>query len=190
MSVDWNQIVTFLESNTVMLVFSAMVSLIGCFFGYKLMRVAVALVGFLVGAVLGGWIVFYFTGIELFGLIAALIAGILVGVLANRIYLVGVFLLCGGTSYFALAELFGTGGGIFALYLVLAVVIGVLAVNFVRPAVIASTAIGGGLQGVATLFVLCNVQNKPIQLTVGVLVVFAGIMMQLSTTRRGEHRKR
>ena len=190
MNFEWNQIAAFLESNTVMLVLSAILSLVGCFFGYKLMRVGMTLAGFVAGAVFGGWLALHFTGIALFALIAALVLGVLLAVLANRIYLAGVFLFCGWMSYSVLAAVFGTGGGLFALHLVIAAVIGVLAVNFVRPVVIVSTPLGGGFEGVATLFVLCDVQNMPVQLTIGALVALAGVMLQLSTTKKGEHRRR
>lgn len=173
-----------------MLIVTAILALLNCFFGYRLVRIWMALAGFVIGAVLGGWLVFHFTGIALFALISALILGILLAALAGKIYLVGVFIFCGGVSYFALCSLFGTSGGLFALYLVIAAVIGVIAVNFVRPAIVISTAIAGGLEGVELIFILCGVVNPPIEFVVGALTVLAGGVFQFSTTPKSTRKKR
>ena len=180
----------FLQDSNVAFVLSAILALCNCFFGYRLMRVWVALAGFAVGAAFGGWLLFTLTEIALFALIAALVLGVLCAVLASKVYLAGVFLLCGGVTYFTLAALFGTSGGRFAIYLVVAVVVGVLAVNFVRPAVILSTAIGGGTQGVELVFALCGVVNQPVQLVVGALVALGGMVLQFSTTKKGGRKRR
>lgn len=117
-----------------------------CFFGYKMMRFMIALSGFLVGGVasaaLGmanqlqsmsmpdeGTIMLY-----------GLVGGIVCAILANVLYLLGIFLLCGMGGFLlglAMTETVGVaiGCGLF---------LGILGVVLTKPIIIISTACSGG----------------------------------------------
>ena len=66
-----------------------------CFAGYRLQRIGIALIGFLLGAGIGMSIAGDREGLAWLAIVLALAGGILFSVLAYRMYLAGIFLLSG-----------------------------------------------------------------------------------------------
>lgn len=70
------------------------IALLNCFFGLKLVRVWVSLLGLLIGFALGYGISAYFGVSQMIALIIGLVAGIIFAGLGFKLYLAGAFLLC------------------------------------------------------------------------------------------------
>lgn len=82
---------------------AAVVGLVICFFGYRLIRAVLALTGFAAGALIGAAIVAAFPGSgQVAVLVGAAIGGVLGAILSALLYKVGVFLL-GALAGLALA---------------------------------------------------------------------------------------
>lgn len=124
-------------------VFLLVITLLGCFFGYKLSRLFMSLTGFLTGIVLGNVISSHFLHTQ--GTATALVlilCGALVAALSFYIYRIGIFILCFGLAFAAGSSFFPFTGDLqFFLCILTGLVTGVLAVKFMRPVIILSSAI-------------------------------------------------
>lgn len=171
-----------------LLAVSAVIAVLNCFLGYRLLKLWVTLVGFVIGAVIG-----YFATVEYvnnigIAILTGLLGGMLIGFLAFRVYLLGVFLI----SFVLVFSMFlriqadsetlmllVLGGG-----LIVALAVGIAAVKFVRPAVIIITGISGGL-GAASDFLMLMKDKEPVHvLGAGVILAVSGILVQFLTTRK------
>ena len=118
-----------------------------CFAGYRLQRIGIALIGFLLGAGIGMSIAGDREGLAWLAIVLALAGGILFSVLAYRMYLAGIFLLTGILA-FTIAQaplllLHLPGWANIAGGAVIGIVVGILAVKFTRPVLILTTALQG-----------------------------------------------
>ena len=158
-------------------------ALANCFFGYRLQKLWIALIGFFIGLILGFGI-----GVALLHLNAGLafligaVLGVLLGLVAFKVYRVGVFLMCFGAVYTMCYSLIplqwagvavGIAGGILA---------GVLAVKYLRPVIILTTGVGYGLSAAQMLLSLFGVDAFSVILPVGGVLALAGILVQFKTT--------
>ena len=117
-----------------------------CFFGYRLLRVTLAVAGFLLGAGLGWFFASAIVGIvPVVVIIITLVTGILGAVLAAVVFKLGVFLLGAGAGAllagFFLAGLTGTTGTV--VVIAVAVLAGVVTVLLQRVMVSILTALAG-----------------------------------------------
>ena len=172
------------EMGTVFTAFGALYALANCFFGYKLQRVWIALTGFLIGLAAG-----FAGGVALklhagAALLIGVALGLVLALLANKAYRVGIFIFCGlavfgvavglvPAAYQWLGILLGVAGGIAA---------GVLAVKFLRPAVILSTAVGYGVSGAQMVLSLFGVESTAVVLLAGAALALCGCIVQFRTT--------
>ena len=166
-------------------------ALLNCFFGYRLMKVWISIIGFLIGFI-GGYSLFFYllpgrTGVCI---LAAIVAGLLVGFAAYKVYLLGVFLLCGGMTM-ASVYLFmaGTWSGlenwIFLLVSLLAgALVGVLAVMFTKPVIILSTGISGGFTAGAMIFQVLGIVNPAARWGVCAVIAVGGVAVQFLTSKK------
>ena len=140
------------EIGQIILAFSLLFAVLQCFFGYRLLKVWIGLVGFLLGFVLG----FLISGAMVEGesYLPALIGiagGVIFALLAFKIYLIGVFLYCGALAAGAVhaiplpsEEGWNVLGIVFCVLAFL--VVGFLATKFARPFIIAVTAATGAVR--------------------------------------------
>jgi len=117
-----------------------------CLFGYRLLRVTLAVIGFAVGATLGALVASNIAGVgQVFILIIAIACGLLGAVLAAVLYKAGVFLLGAGAgaliASFFVAGMTGATGII--VIIAAAIVAGVVTLFLQRPMVSVLTAFGG-----------------------------------------------
>jgi len=117
-----------------------------CFFGYRIFKILLGILGFISGASLAAWIAFDIFGREQAVLIVAgLVGGIIGAVLMVVLYFVGIFLL--GAWLGSLLGVLLTGGGESlvetVIILTLAVMGGIVAVFFQKLMVIISTSLSG-----------------------------------------------
>lgn len=175
---------------TIILLVEVIFGALNCFFGYKLLKVWIAVCGFLIGAGAGFLIAARFLTDRnmVFGITAA--AGIIIAVLAYEVYLVGVFILGWMLSVLAVTavvrslplddktKLVALAAGV-----LLGLLVGVLLVKLARPSIILLTGISGGIGTITAVFSLLEIQQPAIVVTgAGILLAIVGIVVQFLTT--------
>jgi hypothetical protein len=119
---------------------------ISCFFGYRIFRLILGILGFFLGALAAGGIAFYLTnGSQIIVLIAALAGGIIGAGIFALLYFVGIFVL-GAILGGLIGTLISTalGGSLqFFIQIILAIVGGVIALIFQKFMIIIATAFSG-----------------------------------------------
>ena len=142
---------------------AAVVGLLVCFAGYRLVKLTLALIGFIAGAS-GGWAL----GLALapnnptLALICALVAGVIVAILCVWLFYFGVFILGASAGAVVAAAVFrATGFPVEALLiLVVALVFGIIALVLQKLMIILSTAFSGSyLVTAAVAHFLAGVQQ-------------------------------
>jgi hypothetical protein len=133
------------------LYFFALVSIglgvVYCFFGYRMFKVILGILGFVSGAYLVAAIAFNLLGREQAVLVisAGLVGGIIGAVLVVAFYFIGIFLL--GAWLGSLLGILLTGGGestvATVILLVLAVIGGIVALTLQKLMIVISTALSG-----------------------------------------------
>lgn len=125
---------------------SIVLGLLNCFFGYRIFRALLALYGLILGVLVGAALAGNVTDGETLWVIVGAIAGGLVGaVLFVLLYFVGVFLV-GAAGGVSLATLIGGILGIdmpTLVIIILAVVVGIIALILQRAVLILATAFSG-----------------------------------------------
>lgn len=167
-----------------------MFSILNCFCGYKLLKFWVAACGFMIGAVGGFLVISRFSAERTVVFGTAVAAGLVAGLLAYEVYLVGVFFL-GWLMTVSVVTVLGRSLEIsdrekliiLASGLVLGVIVGVLIVMFARPSIIILTGISGGISTAATVFSFLEKEQPMIIVAAAGLVLAAvGIFVQFKTT--------
>lgn len=124
---------------------SILVGTLLCFFGYRIFKFILGLIGFLLGGALTVAIGYTFSQEEVFVLLVGLVGGFVGAALMVALYYVGVFLIGAllggivGTVLYAVAE----SNPDPAALLILAVIAGVIALIFQKFMIIVSTGFGG-----------------------------------------------
>lgn len=178
------------EITTIGILLQMIMGILNCFFGYHLLKVWTSLCGFVFGIILGyvlGKSITENTGI----LIAILlVTGLLMGVLAYRIYLAGIFILGWIMTVLGMGMLgknIEINSQYATLYLVVAIIAGIivgsLLVKFSKPAIILFTGIQGSYSFITGVrhFVAWN---QGILVLIGILVAVLGILWQFFATKK------
>ena len=121
------------------------IALLNCFFGYRLLKFWISFTGFLIGGTAGYLIVNQYVNNVAYAILAGFLLGLLIGFLAWRFYLAGVFFMV----LIMIFSLFLRMTPQERLYQILILAAGllvsaagaVIAVRLVRPAVILASAI-------------------------------------------------
>ena len=169
----------------VLTIVSILINLGVCFFGYKLFKVFVAIIGFLGGVCLGLAAAGQTSWPFWVDLVLVLVLGVILAVLALKVYKVGVFLFCGllpGVLCTLLA------GGIW-VGLAAFLVFGVLGVLLTRFYIIAVSAVSSGLLAGQQLFALFPLDVPAAAIILGLVLAIAGFIFQWKTTKPedGQH---
>ena len=175
---------------TILLLFEVIFGALNCFFGYKLLKVWMAVCGFMIGAAAGFLIAARFLTERniVFGITAA--AGIVGSVLAYQIYLVGVFFLgwmMSVAAVIAFVRSLPIGDKeklvVIAAGVLLGLIVGVLIVKFARPSIILLTGISGGISTATAVFSLLKLEQPVLVVTgAGIFLAIVGILVQFLTT--------
>ena len=163
-----------------------------CFFGYKLFRIMTAIVGFLVGGLIGAMVCAILVGEPAGAFFGFLVFGALGSWLSFKLYKLAIFVLC-----FLLGGILGLGLGLMSgdmeaaplLIVLLGILLGVLGVVLTKPVIIISSALGGGISIGASLdaFLGGDGVGVYIGLLIGVLGIFLQFWMdQENATGRGQ----
>lgn len=174
----------FANVGTIGLAISLLMSLASCFLGYKLMKIWIAVAGFVLGFVLGD-AVCAFLKVESFGVffLIGAVVGIALAILSFKLYKAGVFLLGavlgGGITLLVL----GTATWWYILAIIFAgIAIGALAVVAAKPVVILSSSISGGLsalQSAGALFALSALTGNA-----SAIILWGGVAVQFMTNKK------
>ena len=136
---------------------AVLIGLMSCFFGYKLNKTLIAIMGLIIG---------FNLGIVLFGFIS------------YNLYLVGIFLLCAITVY-SLCNNLGLESNIQTIISVISgIIAGILGVKFTRPLMIISTSLGGASLITENAFNLLNFQNNILSIIVLIIIAVLGMSYQ------------
>lgn len=166
--------------------------LINCFLGYKLLKLWVTVLGFAAGSVLGFFGVKQFVTDQILAAsVVALIAGVVIALIAYRIYLAGIFIVC-WTVGFSLCNLLlqPKSSAPFFLCLLVGFGIGVLGVKFVGPVVILTTGIQGGIFSGVSLGTIFGIGEIGVQLAAGIVIAVLGVTFQFLTCQKQLSRER
>ncbi len=192
------QLIPALQGNTTVIgIIVIAVALILCFFGYKLLRLGVTIMGFAGGASIGAWLAGKMGANQAVTIILILVLGIALAILSFMIYKVGVFLMI---FFMILAigavVIMATGSNTYSwiITLIVAVLVGILGVVLIRPVTILVDGLNGGLTAVATLFSLIGLTGSTesmIAIIAGFVLGIVGIVVQFKTTKeRARDRRR
>lgn len=118
-------------------------ALLGCFFGYKLSKVFMSITGFIIGLFIGQIAASQLLHVEGFASVLCIIlGGAVIAALALWIYRIGIFILCFTFAFSAAGTLFSFEGDIqFFINIIAGLIVGVLAVKYMRPVIILTSAI-------------------------------------------------
>ncbi len=178
----WNTLQT--QIGVLCLGFSGILSLIQCFFGYKLRKIWIVCAGFLIGSMIGAVIAALLLPTNEYTLLLIILiglgTGILLAVAAFKLYRAGMFLYALYIVFIAVSGLFPDKFAWLGLIVGLAagIAAGALTLRFLRPFVICTTAVGGGLSGAQQLLALFSLTSLPIILGAGAVAALFGLIVQ------------
>lgn len=167
------------------------IGLLVCFFGYKLIRVGITVLGFSVGFFITAFVVNYFVSIHWITFPIAIIVGLLVAFGAFRLYEVGIFLVCGVCTTMTLFSLLADHDSmwIYVIVIVAGLIGGSLAVFFIEPVCIFVTAMSGGIVTVIEVCQKFQFNYTIVIFVVGVLLGTMGMMFQFSLEKRIKNKR-
>lgn len=157
------------------------ISLIGCFFGFKLSKIMIALCGFIGGLILGLFIFLSNDNNMTFLLIP--VCGIVLAILSYKLYKIGVFI-----SSFVNAGIFAflislIAGAELKPAVIIAIVIGLIAgiisVILTKPVIIISTSASYG--ATAGFCLACLMNNSSLIIVFALAFIALGIFIQIKT---------
>ena len=139
---------------------------IQCFFGYRIFKFILGIVGFTLGGFLAGGVGYSASNEPLVAVLAGLLGGILGVVLLMGLYFVGIFLFGGLLGVFVGATFFAAAGSQPepVVLVILALIGGGLALVFQKFMIILSTAFNGAWNVVAGIACLATGTTDPANL--------------------------
>lgn len=137
--------------------------LVQCFFGYRIFRVILGITGFILGGLLAGYVVYNLTESQLLSIIAGLVGALIGAGLMAGFYKLGVFLIGALFGGMAVSALFALVGGSPPTWVVviLAIVVGVLAVLFQKLMIVMATSFLGSWWAVSGIAAIMGVIQLP-----------------------------
>ena len=174
---------------------SLIIALLGCFFGFKLSKLFMSLTGFFTGATIGGIVGAKFLNLSgALIVLAVIVCGILLAFFAYRIYQAGIFILCFGLAFMAGASFLPVTGDIqFFLSVLIGFCIGTLALKFIRPVIICTSAIVCGFSAAGLLITVCEYMDiysfSIPQTLLAIIISVLGIAVQFLTTTDKTNKK-
>lgn len=174
---------------TITSVITGVLALLQCFFGYRLLRFWVTVIGALIGFAAGFGITMSVTGGDRIpiAIVVGIVGAILIGLLSFKLYLVGVFLFCGLLAAGAVLGLLYARSSVLAIILAVAAFIlaGILSVKFQRLVIIVITAVTGAINAVAAFGrVIPELAFGGQTSLIAILIlVVLGMLVQFTTTR-------
>lgn len=161
---------------------SLIIGAVECFAGFKIMKAMMAIWGFFIGAMIGV-VIGVVTESTALGVILVVIFGVALAILSFKLYLAGIFIL---TAFLTTVALYIMFENIFVA-LLFAVVVGILAIYFVKPVVIITTAISGAgiILSSAYMIMDLGLNGSPVVTVIlWIPIALSGIAVQYITTQK------
>ena len=202
---DANAFLSSLEP-TVLFVMAAC-GIVLALFGFKLLKLALALIGFAAGWTVGSFLYDFVSGSGLIGdptevadyipFVVYAVCGIIFALIAYKLLNFGIFiaaaagtfLFLSGISMFndlvdSIVSVEGEVKYVLAR-LVVALVVGLLAIVFTKLILILTTsAVGGMVGGVSLMVAIGQTENPTVELIIGLIIAVIGMLVQFRTGRR------
>lgn len=156
--------------------------LVNAFFGYKLFKLVLTIIGFLTGAVIGAVVSLLVGDGSPNGgvtLLCVLIGGIIGAVLAVALHRLGVFLAVGAMGF----VLFFLVTKSVPVALLLGIICGIIGAVLEKYAIIVSTALSGGSVAATGIGLIASL-GSGVTVVIGLLIGVCGIVFQLWLERR------
>lgn len=144
--------------------FFILFGLIACFWGYRIFKIVLGIIGFILGAYfVGGFAASYTGGVGIVALIAGLAGGLIGGSVFVTLYFIGIFFLgaIGGWVFGVMLTSTAGSGMHIILFIMLALGGGILAIFFQKLVIIVSTSLIGAWYMVAGAFTLMGSEFTP-----------------------------
>ncbi|MGI6071127.1 MAG: DUF4203 domain-containing protein [Blautia sp.] len=176
--------------STAALIAALVLGICNCFLGYRLMKLWFFVFGGLLGGVIGYGIGDAAFDSQTAALIVMAVGVILLGSLAFAITKAGVFVLCAVIGTVVLSYLFQpTTSFWFFLCLLAGIGVGVVGVKFVKPMVILTTSVRGGLLAGGAVVQLAGMSEGSLGMWLGYGAAAAGVTVQWLTSRKREKKE-
>ncbi|MBW9150659.1 DUF4203 domain-containing protein [Clostridium estertheticum] len=151
-----------------------------CFLGYKLFKFWVAICGFFTFGIMGGVVSNISSDNAGMLMLIVILSGLLGVFITFKLYKLGIFILCGFMGFllgYVLTQSITLG-------IIMALVLGVLSVFFVRPVIIVSTSLLGGLIAGISLAKVLGISSFATSIIIGVLFAIFGMLVQFATNKK------
>ncbi|WP_350342318.1 hypothetical protein PRVXT_001546 [Proteinivorax tanatarense] len=151
-----------------------------CFRGFKVFKFWVGVIGFFSFGFISMVPIWVGTGEFGIAIFFSILLGILGAILSYKLYLAGVFILCGTLGFLLGGLLTQT----MVLAILMAIVFGVMSVIFTKPVIIISTSIAGGLLAGNSFFVMLGINMEAhYSIFLGITFSIGGYFYQTSKTK-------
>lgn len=172
-----------MENNSIIALGAILIGLVLCFSGFKLQKLVITLVWFVIGFGIARYVCPYFTDSSSIKLIVEIIAGILLGSIGFKLEKLALMIAVAYLVYKSFGSYInGFDPNInLIIRIVVSLVIGGLATLFIKPILIVVSALGGTALIKEYLTVLLNVSPSVMGVILVVLLI-AGIVMQFKTS--------
>ncbi|MCB2353489.1 DUF4203 domain-containing protein [Clostridium estertheticum] len=151
-----------------------------CFLGYKLFKFWVTVCGFFTFGIMGGVVSNTSSDNAGMAMFIVLLSALLGAFITFKLYKVGVFILCGFMGFllgYVLTQAVTLG-------IIMALVLGVLSIFFVRPVIIVSTGLSGGLIAGISLAKVLDISSFATSIIIGILFAIFGMLVQFATNKK------
>lgn len=181
---------------TLVAILATVLGLLVCFFGYRLLRFTLAVVGLALGAYLGSFIALTLHSTVPITAVIVIVLSIVGALLMSLLLKLGIFLLGAAGAVLLARTLIGTATGYHLLIKLLAGVVGgVLALLISRPVLCLLTAFIGSWSAVTGIFSLLmhNTNwnwrglSSPLLTLSWVCLAIVGFLVQVSARRKRKH---
>lgn len=162
-----------------------------CFFGVKIFRIWMALIGFLTGCVIGFYIPVNALQLSVgVGLIAGLIVGIVLAVISAKLYVISVMFASWLFSATAMVVILQPKTWLWMLVCAgIGIIPALISLKFAEPMVIIATGMFGGITVAAKGAELLGFSEQIIVWIVGLVAACFGIMVQFILEGRKQGKK-
>lgn len=162
-------------------------STLACFVGYRVQKLWIGVLGFVIGAVGGSYAALHFVDNSVVEMLIAIVAGFFVAVIAISIYMIGLILECFFFG-FALAgmvvpEIVTDEQVLLIVCAAIGLVAMILGIIFTKYGVIVLTAVFGGIKLADYALCLLGMQDVMIFMIAAGVLSALGILVQILTTR-------
>lgn len=144
---------------------AVVIGLIECFFGYRILRFLLGVLGFIAGAVVAGSLGYELSnGSELISIISGIAGGVIGAFIMYTLYVVGVFAIGAALGFMIASYVFGimNTGPVTLMLAAAAAAGGILAAVFRKPMLILATAYGGSYAAVTGVSYLLAKNFNPL----------------------------